>query len=555
MPHSAVTQTNRLESVGSRDTAHITSHEWRWMIVVGCLLVLFAFLPLIWVALRGTPGWQFMGSLHNYWDGATYLAKMRIGADGGWAIQFLHTPEPHSGALIMLVYPLLGHLAGALGVPLLVMFHVARGAASLLMYVAIYQLGATVWMKVSTRRIFFLIASLGAGLGWLFGPLLGISEIPDLYIAEAFPIYSTYVNVHFPLTIACLAMLISLLITAFRPAAKADPKFDSGLWVAAVLSFMLSMLYPQSLVPLGGAMLLYFVYDVVKHRTFDLRTVRWLMAVGLPALPAAIYDLVIIGINPTMEAWNMQNQMLAPPLWTWIIGLGIPLLLALPALIRAVRRMEQDGDRIMLLWLVCMFIAIYLPTHVQRRFAAAMMLPIAYFATRAIQDVWLNFIRRRARRLFIVGVAGIAMTPLFMLFLPAVPAMIGDPNPPVFLDENYRIAYSWIDAHTTEDDVVLAAPTSSLWLPGWAGARVVYAHQYETLDADAKHQAVLNWYNATDPAACDTLLDQYQIRYILRGPEEAELGNTVCFNSLRLAASIGTVSIYAGHTVNSINAP
>ena len=73
------------------------------------------------------------------------------------------------------------------------------------------------------RRIFFLIAVLGAGLGWLFAPLLQDTAFPDLAIPEAFSLYSTFMNVHFPLTIACLALLTSLFITAYRPGAEARP--------------------------------------------------------------------------------------------------------------------------------------------------------------------------------------------------------------------------------------------------------------------------------------------------------------------------------------------
>ncbi|MDX2159764.1 MAG: hypothetical protein SF162_00425 [bacterium] len=543
--------TSRIEAVGSRDTAHITGHEWRWVIIVACVLILLAFFPLIWVALRGTPGWQFMGALHNYLDGATYLAKMRIGYDGGLAVHFLHTPEIHDGAFIMLVYPLLGSLARLLDLPLLVMFHAARCATSLVMYAAIYQLGATIWMNVGTRRIFFAIASVGSGLGWVLGPLLGASDLPDLVIPEAFPVYSTFVNVHFPLSIACLALLVSLLIAALRPNVGAN--IDPMWWGASLLSFALSLLYPQSLVPLGAALGLYIAYDWIKRRTLERRALLWSLAVVLPALPVALYYLTIVQVNPALTIWNQQNQTLSPSPLAWLIGLGLPLVIALPALVRAVQRMEQDGDRLMLLWLVAIVVTMYLPTGIQRRFSVGIMLPVAYFATRALQDVWLTRIRRRARPLLVVGVVLIALTPLLMLFLPALPAMIGSPEytpAALFLDADYVRAYQWIDNRTDQDDVVLAAPDGSIWLPGWAGARVVYAHQYETLNAADKRAEVSAWYTAVDSANCAALLDRYNVRYIVQGPEEAQFAAelraapTVCFEMLQQVVQFGDVTVY-----------
>jgi len=532
--------------MGSRYTAFIAAHEWRWVIIISCALVLIAFIPLVWVALRGTPGYQFMGTLHNYQDGATYLSKMRIGADGGWAVTFQHTPETHEAAFIMLIYPLLGQLSQATGVPLLVMFHSARVIASLLMYTAIYQLAASIWMRIEARRIFFVIAAVGGGLGWLFGPLLGMAEIPDLSIPEAFPMYSTFANVHFPLAIACLALLVSLLITAFRPSMKDDSAFDNGWWMASILSSILSILYPQTLVPLGGALVLYVLIGYAKRRALDLRLVRWLLAVVVPVIPVAVYYALIVVDNPAMRTWNQQNITSAPPIWTWVIGLGLPLLIAVPAIWRAVRRMEEDGDRLMLLWLVCIFVVMYLPTNVQRRFSVGIMLPVAYFATRAIQDFWYARIRRRARRLFAIFIPLIAVTPLLMLFLPAIPAMTGSPETAavIFLDSDYAAAYRWIDARTDGDDVILASPDSSIWIPGWAGARVVYGHQYETLDADVKQQQVIEWYTTTDASQCGALIAQYNVRYILRGPRETMLGQTVCFDTLRFVMGFDDVQVY-----------
>src|SRR5690606_24251222 len=95
----------------SRYTVHILPAEWRWAIFAATALVFSAFAPFLWVALSDTGSWQFMGALHNHADAATYIAKMVQGVNGIWLIGFLHTPEPHSGALVPVIYPLLGNLA------------------------------------------------------------------------------------------------------------------------------------------------------------------------------------------------------------------------------------------------------------------------------------------------------------------------------------------------------------------------------------------------------------------------------------------------------------
>ncbi len=533
----------------SRQTVHIMSAEWRWVILVGSALVLLAISPLLWVALRGTPGWQFMGVLHNYLDGSTYISKMQLGYEGSWLVYFQHTPEQHSGAFIQVIYLLLGHLSRLIAIPPIVMFHVARVGAALFMYVALYQLGATIWTRVRARRIFFVIVVLGSGMGWLFAPLLQNPAIPDLTVPEAFPLYSTFMNVHFPLTIACLALLASLYITAFRPGAAQDPSVDTMLPLAALLSVVVALLYPQALVPIGGALTLYVGIVWLQDRRVPVRLLRWLLALILPAIPIAAYYVITVIYNPAMAIWNAQNVTSAPSLPLLLIGFGLPLLVALPGIYRAVRRFERDGDRLMLLWLVCGLVAIYLPINVQRRFMVGMMIPIAYFATRAIEDVWLPRINRRWRPVVIsVFVPLISVSQILMLFLPVLPAITGYPQAAkgIFLERDYALTFNWLEPHTEQTDVVLAAPLPSAWIPGWVGSRVVYGHPYETLDAAQKQQQVLDWYDGTDTGvACVALLDQYQVRYILYGPEEQALGQTACLGNLQLIATSGSVSVYA----------
>jgi hypothetical protein len=193
-----------------------------------------------------------------------------------------------------------------------------------------------------------------------------------------------------------------------------------------------------------------------------------------------------------------------------------------------------------------MLIVIYLPTNIQRRFAVGLMVPIAYFATRAIEDVWLPRVSRRWRNLlFTVLVPFIALSQILMLFFPVLPMVAGTPERAVgvFLPRDYRDVFDWLRSRTRSDDVVLASPVVSAWIPGWADARVVYGHPYETLDAATKLQMVESWY--AGDAECDTLIDQYNIRFVLYGPEEAKLGPAPCLVGMREIARSGDVTIYA----------
>ncbi|KXK24088.1 MAG: hypothetical protein UZ15_CFX003000436 [Chloroflexi bacterium OLB15] len=536
----------RAQPVIGWDSVYIIGAEWRWLMLVGGLLVLLAFFPLLWLSVTVNPDWQFMGTLHNFWDGGSYFSKMQLGVAGDWLVTFQHTAEPHSGALIQTLYPLLGHVSRWTSIPLLVLFHVARAFAALFMYAALYVFGAVVWSRINTRRLFFLLASLGAGFGWALAPALGVVDFPDFtLIPEAFPFYSTLMNVHFPLTIGCLALLIGVLILALRPGNNQAQAPHYGWAAALCLSVIIGFLYPQAMMPVGAALILFTGIVFLRQRKLPAYLVRYGAALILPLIPMAVYLVLVVSTNPAMQIWNRQNVTAAPNPLYFLLGFGLPLIVALPGIFRAVRRFEQDGDRFMLLWLLCIIAFVYLPTNIQRRFSVGIMIPITYFAVRALQEFWYPRMKRSGKRLFTVAVFSISViSPLIVLVLPVLPAARApELASGVLLEADYVDAFNWL-ARRDGDGVVLAAPVVGAWIPGYTGLRVVYGHPYETLNAEAKKRQVEAWYAAGDSADCSQLLQENSVQYVLLGPQEARFGEGQCVESLRRIAQFGDVTLY-----------
>ena len=69
-------------------------------------------------------------------------------------------------------------------------------------------------------------------------------------------------------------------------------------------------------------------------------------------------------------------------------------------------------------------------------------------------------------------------------------------------------AIHWLRQNAHSNEVVLAAPNVSLWIPAYTGIRVFYAHPDQTLDAATKYQAMKRWYreSAADSSWCEALL-------------------------------------------------
>ncbi len=524
----------------TRDTVYITPTEWRWVIVLASVLVILAFVPFLWVGLSGANGnqWQFMGVLNNPLDGATYLSKMLQGYEGDWLIHFQHTSEPHNAMMLQILYPFLGQLSRVVSIPPIALFHAARVVASLIMYMALYHFAATIWPRRRSRRIFFILVSVGSGLGWLYAILSGdVGGVPDLAIPEIFPFYSSLVNVHFPLTIACLSLVSSVVVVTFRPGCKDDPSISNGGLLLGLLSFLLSLLYPQSLLPIGVATTLIVGFRTFRARQIVMRDIRWLLLLLLPALPLAVYYVALVNYNPAAAEWNRQNITLSPSIIVFLIGLGIPLLIALPGILRSLKRFEPDGDQFMIVWLIVIFVALYLPTNAQRRFSVGLMIPIAFFATRALEGYWFSYFNRRWRYRLLVAVVP-AMTMSYILVLMGNLTINSGP----FLQRDYAVAFEWLKQEATPNDVVLAAPDVSAWVPSWTGARVVYGHPFETLNVAVKEKQVLDWYAGTN---CAGVIAQYSVRYVIVGPQERSLGTDACTSDLNTVFEYNSVTIYS----------
>ncbi len=536
----------------------ISPAEWRWVFIVGGVLAAVTLLPYAWAlaANASAEEWQFMGILANPQDGATYLSKIEQGRNGAWLINFMHTPEAHASAAIQVLYPLLGQMARLFSISSLVMFHLARVVTTLFMFSAIYHLGAAIWTRLRPRRLFFMLASAGSGLGWLV-VLLDPSQtdVPDLVVPEAYPLYAAYANPHFPLAIGALALIAATYIAAFRIDAHEEPGVANGGLGVFVLTLLVALVMPQALVPLGTTLLAYLGMKAVRQRAVPVFELRWVAMLFLPAMLMAAYYYAVVTYNPIMHAWNLQitNPTAAPGLV--IAGYGLLLVMAVPGLVRAVRQFEEDGDQLMLLWLVVNFALVFLPFNHQRRFMIGLILPVVFFAVRALEDFWLPRVRPRLQGvvavLFIVAVLPgnvLALgVPLFGLLNPGAGL-----EQKLLLEHDYLEAMAWLREQGSASDVVLVGPNPGLWLPVYANKHVVYGHPYETILAPQRLSQVIGWFSGAD---CDWLTagrEGYTVRYVLYGPQERALAQIAdgpaCWATLEplvtQAMQFGDVTLY-----------
>ena len=506
---------------------NVSKSEWRWVSFWSGILIIITFIPYIWASLSVSEGWHFFGILAIPQDGASYLSKIREGYNGAWMTELRYTPEAHNTNGIFVFYTFLGHIARIFGFSDLVIFHLARMATSYVMFSALYQLGANTWRRIRPRRLFFWLVIIGSGFGWLAVTIRHDVISPDIYAPEAFPFYAAFSTPHYALSIAMLALIATRYLDVFRHGFDALPTTQNGGLSIILYTIVLALIEPTVLSAIGTAIFIFMIWIGWRNRAMPWFELRWYAMVFLPAFPVLLYYVLVFSNDPILEEYNTQLSNITPNILVLLIGYGTVIILALPSIYRSARHFRRDGDQFMLIWLFVNLILLYLPVNVQRRLLIGLTIPLAYFAIRAIEDYWLDRIPERYHLMSIIL--------LFVVILPSnvlaiVLPVYGVANSTesgvqvgTIIEEPYTEVYVWLAENGNVDEVVLASPQTSLWIPVESDLRVVYGHQLETVPVNKRRTQVEDFYTGQD---CSSLFADnigFSIDYVVWGMREREL--------------------------------
>jgi len=504
--------------------------EWRWALIWTSVVVAVTCLPYLYAWLAAPEGLVFGGLLTNPLDGNSYLAKMRQGFRGEWCFHLPFTPEPHEGAFIFTYYLALGHLARLLGLSLPLVFHLARVVNGFLLLLVAYWFFGRLESDLWTRRMAFLLVALSSGLGWL-AALLGLFT-SDLWVPEAITFYAILANPHFPLAQALLLALVGLMVQPERWTRLAQI-------VTAGALLLLAVIQPFAVfgwfIIVGG----YLLVQAAHERSIPWQMVRRMLIGGLAAAPVVAYDAWVYTANPALAAWSAQNLTLSPPVWDYAMSYGLVLLLALVGLPPAARRWAA-GDRLSVAWIAAIALLLYAPFPLQRRLVMGLHFPLCFLAAQGLRGL---ASRWPGRQKLLAGTAiGLStLTNLFLLLGALVALRGGDPR--LFLYDDEMPALAWLRDRAPASAVVLAAPQTGLFIPAWAGQRVVYGHPFETIQAEERQSLTRDFF--ASPERSEQLLASFDVDYVFFGPRERALGNWIEGADWPVAYQNTTVTIWA----------
>ena len=145
----------------------LSASERRWLIWASALLLLFTLVPLALAAARTPAGYVFGGFVYEARDGDSYVGKTMQGVEGHWLYHDPYTSEKEPASLIYAPYLFLGQVDRVLHVPVPLLLQLVRLGLSGALLAGVYLLCAECFADPGRRRLAFLLALLGGGLGFL----------------------------------------------------------------------------------------------------------------------------------------------------------------------------------------------------------------------------------------------------------------------------------------------------------------------------------------------------------------------------------------------------
>jgi len=518
----------------------VTRGEWAWALAIGVAAVALAGLPYLLGYVLAPPDSVFGGVAMNFEDSHGYLAKMRQGADGSLLYQVPFTPEDHAGAFVGGFYLALGWVAGSLRSPIEWVWHASRTFFGLLLLLVGYRFIAAFLEDVFERRVAYLMAAFGSGLGWVFllagrFSLWGF-DLVDFKMPEAHIFFTLATFPHFALG--------ATLILAFFLWALAYYRTGRMRYVilAGAMCFLMGVVHPYNILVVGLTLALYLSWLWIRRGELPWREALGTVAMGIIAAPVYVYMAYVFNTNPIFGAWAEQAGSPSPHPFHYLIAYGPLLLLAIPGAMLLIRR-EGSERWLPAIWVVAAALLLYSPLKSQRRMVEGVHVPLSILASAGLCIGVLPWVRRSRPfqaiahsglpsyseenlGRFLIALVLLAMVPSNLYILGSLSVTALEAPYPFFHEAGEVEAMDWLRAHTESSETVLGAYGTGSYLPARAGNRVFVGYWAETKDFSRKMEMVHNFFaGETGDAWRRELLDEYGVVYVFYGPRERELGS------------------------------
>lgn len=445
----------------------------RSVVIIIVAATILASLPYVFGYFISPPGLHFMGLTYNIDDACVYLSWMRQAADGHLLIRNQFAVEPQKSLQFNILFLILGWLARLSHLPLIAIYHFARVVFGILLLWLIYRFSQLFFENEEPRIAVLILAAFSSGVGWMFGHSSARSLPVDLWQPEAITFLSLYLN---PLFLCAQALMLGTLMLMMRCRETRRPR-DAAY--AGICMLLLANIHTYDVVTVVVVWTAFLVVDFALQRRLDYRLVSLSALAGMISIPALLYQWYLLRSEEVFRL-RVGTPALSPPLWQYLAGFGMIILLALLAVPQAIRR--KNTHLLPLVWIIVGFALPYVPFSQQRKLIMGVHIPLVILTAWAIVSLSKKVNRAVVPIAVLVAILAVPSNLLFLrrdmdwLVRNQTATQMHRP----YLSDSELAGLQWLQLHSTPGDSVMAFPDIAVFVPALTGAETYAGHWSET---------------------------------------------------------------------------
>jgi len=538
----------------------VSAKERKLLVWLCIIMVVLTAVPYLFGYLRTPTSTTYTG-IHalTAGDSNVYYSYLEQVKQGHYLFQDLYTSEVQPYPYFQPFWFGVGIFAKILNLPNWTAVQLSRLLLVPVFIFIAYLFIAYLFSDKIKRKLAIFLLLFSSGLGGLLSPVLepgkyiagGYYHWPmDLWVPESISFLSLY---HLPhiLASSILFLLVFLLILL----AWENNRYCYSVW-AGIISFFWFWFHPFHIITVFSVMGGYILISSVRQKGILLTKIKHLLVVFLMALPAVIFYLVFLKIDPLMAGRSLQNILITPIPWMLLISYGFLGILAILGFFKSFR-INDEKISFIAIWFMVQLFLLYIPLAFQRRLAQNFHFPVTILAIVGICSIY-RFLSRKfsdksanllLNNKILMGLLFIIFLAFSNIYVLANDVLLYQNNsyPYFYLTDEYSQVMVWLENNISLNDVVLSEEINGNFIPGMSGRKVYLGHGVETLDYENKLEKV-EWFFEKDEESAEKkeFLEENNITYLFWSDAEKGLGSFDPKNKeyLKEVFSNQTVTIY-----------
>jgi len=500
----------------------VTKQEWKFWVKVVIAVLILTSLSRIFLVIWTPEGFIPRGNIiYSFTDRQVYLSYIEQAREGKFLFEDLYTAKAESSPMFNIFWLSLGLFARLTNLSGNAVIEFFRILLAPLLLFSLYLLFTYLIKDIFQRKLAFLIASLGGGMGFILMPIIylvaalfslmeKIRILPiDIDNCEAFIFNTIYYSPHFIFSTFLFVSIILLTLLAIEKN-KLTYSLPVGIMSAVLLNF-----HPFTFFILFFIFFAYFISALIQEKKTGFFIFKYFLLVGIIALPSALYHLSMFN-SPWWQnqTWNSTT---ITPFWLSILaGYGVLVFFSIHSLrLSYKKKMEIKNEKFLLCWLVGGAVLIFLPVSVQGRFLEGYQIALIILSSYSLA----KFLERRKDlikdKVFgaILFIVFFCLSIFFVMFLDM--KNIYRQGNIVYIRKETAITLKELKNIVGADEVILADIYNANMIPGFATRRVFAGHGVETIDYERKYDTLVEYMTNSNGDARREILKQNGISYVL----------------------------------------